>query len=1027
MKKLRPVFLLAIGALLLAGTLSAQRATGQIFGKVIDDQGAALPGVSIVAKGPRLVGEATAVTNAQGAYRLVALPPGTYDIAYTLAGFKPLVRKDIILGAEQTLTLDITLSPSVIAEQVTVIGQSPLIDVKSTARGAAMNRQVFSLLPKGRNFDSLLVMVPGVSSEPLLAGTSVDGASGAENMWYVDGMSTTNLINGTSGQGVNYDFVEEVNFKSSGYNAEYGGSLGGVVNVLTRSGGNAYHGEILAYYNDEALTARRRDVLYYDNNDLNRNTSAKFYSWDKYYGVQNWNNIEAGLNLGGYILKDRIWFFGSAIPNYNHYTRTLDYRIQNLTTPARDVHYRQVDWNGQAKISAQPFKNLRVSAGIINNLSVQRGQLPASYNASTTVDYDSYGFNYPNMSTSVTADWIVTNNFMVSARGGFFRTNQNNQLPPTGLTEPVYIFQMEQPYSYAATTNVGLLDVPVSYQHPANWQNQPLTNLNATKRVIRQKYNANLDLTYFANLGGEHAFKIGGQYIRQGENVDSSATVPLIYLGWDNTFSAYGVDYGRGTYGWYAVRGNDLTGPYGSFYNAQSDQWAFYAQDSWTIARKLTINAGVRTESEYIPSYSQNPLYQNIRPIKFPFNKKISPRFGFVYDWFGDSSLKVYASFAIYQDVMKLDLAANSFGGFQWKSTYYSLDTYQFDTIGVNGNYPGTNYVTLDFRAPSFDTVQPNMHPFTQREIAFGVDKKLFENFSVSLRVVNKSVLWAIEDMGLVLPSVGEYYFEGNPGGAFINSKYAIAKASVDEYGIPLLPAGVPDMPKAKREYWAVSLGGEKRLANNWLMGFSATWSSLRGNYSGLASADEAGRLSPNTERAFDLWQFQFDKQLNPIDGPLPTDRPLIFKFYGSYVFPMGLTVGTVMQAMSGTPLSTAWNVSGPGYYPFNRGDLGRTPFLYYADGYAEYNWRLGGRYALQFSVNVSNMFNVETPTNFNQTPYRTDVTPVGAPHTHPTYDEILLTKTWQPLSTARLDGRFGFANTFFAPLQARLGVKFSF
>ena len=87
-------------------------------------------------------------------------------------------------------------------------------------------------------------------------------------MWYVDGVSTTNLINGTSAQGVNYDFVEEVNFKSSGYNAEYGGSLGGVVNVLTRSGGNEFHGDVLAYYNDEALTARRRDVLQYNKFDL---------------------------------------------------------------------------------------------------------------------------------------------------------------------------------------------------------------------------------------------------------------------------------------------------------------------------------------------------------------------------------------------------------------------------------------------------------------------------------------------------------------------------------------------------------------------------------------------------------------------------------------------------------------------------------------------------------------------------------------------------------------------------------------
>ncbi|MGA2362760.1 MAG: carboxypeptidase regulatory-like domain-containing protein [Candidatus Aminicenantales bacterium] len=1021
MKKLRPVFLLAISALLLAGTLSAQRATGQIFGKVVDDQGGPLPGVSITAKGPRLVGEATAVTNAQGSYRLLAIPPGTYTIEYTLAGFKPLLRTDIILQAEGTLTIDVTLTASAIAEQVTVVGQSPLIDVKSTARGAVMNRQVFDVLPKGRNFDSLLVTVPGVTNEPMLAGTSVDGASGAENMWYVDGISTTNLIFGTSGQGVNYDFVEEVNFKSSGYNAEYGGSLGGVINVLSRSGGNAYHGEVLGYYNDEALTGRRPDILDYNKFDTSSfDQTVVYYPYSTYVGKQQWHNIEGGLNLGGYIIKDRVWFFLSAMPNYNTTTRYMDYTVQGLSSSLnRDVYQHQVNWNGQAKISAQPFQNLRVSGSIINNEAMVRGSangLPSAWSASPTLNYDAYQFNYPNMSASGNADWIVSSNLMVSARAGWWRTNQNGQ-EPSATTTPYYGFFMEQPFSYASTTNEIFPDIPADLQHASGWADFPRANVMGISKTIRTKYNFNLDLTYFASLGGEHAFKIGGQFIRQGENVNQGAQAPIVYLAWLDpalhpTFSIYGTSYNTGTYGWYGVRGNADSGPYGSVYDAFSNQWAFYLQDSWTIARKLTINAGVRTESEYIPSYSQDPLYANLKGINFPFKKKISPRLGFVYDVNGDSSLKIYGSFAIYQDVMKLYIASAAFGGFKWKSAYYTLDTYDFTTIGVNGNYPGTHLTTLDFRAPSFNQVDPNIKPFTQREIAFGIDKKIFENFSVNLRVVNKSVLYAIDDQGVVLPDIGESYYYTWIGSPFINEKYDEAKAA------GLMPEGVPYAPKAKRDYWAVNLGFDKRLANNWLLGFSATWSSLRGNYSGLASSDENGRDNPNAERSFDLWQFQWDKNMNAIDGPLATDRPLVFKLYGSYVFPMGLTVGTVMQAMSGTPLSTSWNVSGPGYYPFNRGDLGRTPFLYYADAYVEYNLRLGGRYSVAFSVNLSNIFNVQTATYINTNVYRTDVFPG---------DATLLTKTWEPPADSPLDGTFMKASAFFAPIQARLGVKFSF
>ncbi|MCX6567113.1 MAG: TonB-dependent receptor [Candidatus Aminicenantes bacterium] len=1015
MKKLRIVFLLAISALLLAGTLSAQRSTGQIFGKVADDQGVPLPGVSITAQGPRLVGQATDITNALGGYRLLALPPGTYTIEYTLAGFTPLARKDVVVGAEMTVTLDITLTASTIEEQITVVGQSPLIDVKSTTRGAAMNRQVFTLLPKGRNFDSLLVTVPGVTYEPMLGGTSVDGASGAENMWYVDGISTSNLINGTSGQGVNFDFVEEVNFKSSGYNAEYGGSLGGVVSVLTRSGGNEFHGEVLGYYTGEDLTARRRDILEYNMFDGSRDQSAMYYSWEEYVGKQKWSNIEGGLNLGGYIIKDRLWFFASAIPNYNNFTRTLDYSIQGLTDPSRDINQKQLDWNAQVKISAQPFKNLRVSAGFINNMSTVRGSasgFPSSYTASTTVDYDAYDFDYPNMSASATADWIVSSNFMVSARGGFFRTDQNNQQPWPPTTSPYYGFRMEQPYQYASSNNLMFPEIPAELRHVPGWQNFPRANVLGVLKTVRQKINANLDLSYFASLGGEHAIKIGGQFIRQGENVDQGGQQPVVYLAWNQNLTMYGVDYARGYYGWYAVRGNTDSGPYGSVYNAFSNQWAFYAQDSWTIGQRLTINAGVRAESEYIPSYSQDPLYASVKAISFPFDKKISPRFGVIYDVFGDSSLKAYGSFAIYQDVMKLDVAANAFGGFKWKSAYYTLDDWDYTKIGVNGNYPGTLLEVLDFRAPSFGQVDPDIRPFTQREIAVGVDKKLTEDFSASLRVVNKSVLYAVDDMAIVIPGVGESYFYSWIGSPFMAKKYAEAKA------LGTMPEGVPNMPKAKREYWGVNLSLDKRLSNNWLMGISGTWSSLRGNYSGLANSDENGRNNPNGERSFDLWYFQQDYNMNPIDGPLATDRPLVFKAYGSYVFPMGLTVGAVMQAMSGTPLTTSWNFDGPGYYPYNRGDLGRTPMLYYADAYIEYNLRLAERYGLQFSVNLSNVFNVETPTYINTLVYRDNVS-------HD--DAAILTKTWVPDPEAAKDGFFGKASTFFAPFQARLGVKFSF
>ncbi len=1024
MKRIRPILFLTLAVIVVAGLLPAQAPTGKIVGKVVDQEGLPLPGVSVEATGVRLIGKATTITDGQGGYRLLALPPGTYTIVYSLTGFQTVTRKDIILELEKTVTLDISLTPGRLEAEVTVIGQSPLIDVKSTARGTTLNKQVFATLPKGRNFDSLLSIVPGISRETLLAGTSIDGASGAENMYFVDGINTNDLRNGISAQSVNYDFVEEVQFKSSGYNAEYGGSLGGVVNVLTRSGGNEFHGEVLAYYQDEKMVGRRQDTLNFNNAN---NARAAYYAWKDYEGQDTWHNIEAGFNLGGYIIKDRLWFFGSVIPNYNVVNRTLDYSVQNVNL-LRNIQTKQTTWNAQAKISAQVFKNLRVSASYVNGLNIVRGPglrfnagevptglpaMPLSWNASQTTNYDALGFNYPNMSASVTADLVVSNNLLVNIRGGYFMADQNNQLPGPEST-PRYVFQMEQPYSYASTTNdlPQWPEIPAALRHGSNWSSYPLAGLTETKKNLQEKYNLNFDMSYYLNLAGEHSLKAGVQFIRQGENVDAAAVNPMIYLAWDQNFSAYGTDYGRGRYGWYGVRNNADAGPYGSLYKAFSNQWAIYVQDSWTIANKLTINAGVRTESEYIPNYSSDPLYAAYKkPVNFGFSDKISPRVGFIYDVFGNSSLKVFGSFAIYQDVMKLNMAANALGGFKWRSAYYSLDTYDFTQIGVNGYYPGTLYTILDHRSPVFDTIDQNMKPFTQREISLGADKKLNDNLSFSVRVVNKSVLWAIEDCGVYVPGQGEVYYYCNPGGSFINQKYAESIAA------GLMQPGTPNMPKAKREYWGLNIGIDKRLSDHWLFGFSYTLSSLKGNYSGLASSDEAGRNSPNGERAFDLWHFCFDKNLNPIDGVLPTDRPHFFKLYGSYVFPFGLTVGTVMQAMSGVPMTEVWNVDGPGYFPYNRANLGRTHFLFQTDFYAEYSLKLG-RHSVLLSANITNLFNSQSATTVFTQRYRYNITPG---------DAALVSTNWQPAADATLHPWFMKDQTFQAPLQARLGIKFVF
>ena len=1012
MSKFRPVFFTFLGVILIGGMLLAQAPTGRIIGTVLDDQGIPLPGVAIEATSPKLMGVSAVLTDETGVYRIFALPPGTYEIKYTLQAFSTVIRKDIIVKLEQTITVDITMTPGVIEEQITVLGRSPLIDVKNTYKGMILTREMFQMLPKGRNFDTLVTAVPGVSNEPWLGGLSVDGASGAENMFYIDGTDITNMVLGTRGQSAAFEFVEEIQIKASGYQAEYGGALGGVISVITRSGGNEFHGEITGYYSGPKLTGTERNTLRQKPEDVSQ---AEYVNYEHLMGKERNQRYEVGFSLGGYVLKDRLWFFGSFLPVFNNITRPVVFPGE---IDADEYTRKWKYYNFQAKITAQPFGGLRLSASIVNNFSKYKGDLSPRTGGSPDTDYSAFGFSYPNWSAAASADLTVGTNLLLSLRGGYFYRNQNKQLvlAPT----PWHRFQSSGG-GYPLTSNAQFNedadpdnDIPEAYIREAGWQPWSRNTVMESKKQIGAKGYVNADLNYFVNLGGEHSWKAGIQWVRQKEDMDRTNSMPIVYLSWDMDFITGGliVPPGRGTYGYYSVRGNDATGPYGYKYNPVSTRWAMYIQDSWTpdfAKGKLTLNAGVRTESEYIPSYSDVEGFKDLKPIEFKFVDKLAPRIGFVYDVFGDATTKVFGSYGLYFDVFKLYMAAHAYGGFKWSQAYYTLDDYDWDTLGVDGNYPGTFMGVINWRPPSFDSTDPDLKPMSQQEISFGVERELRENLSASVRVVNKHLRYAIEDVGVYIAGYGESYYTTNPGYGY--SQHVGT-------GTGKFDPSYPITPKAKREYWAVNFDLDKRFSDNWLGGFSYTWSRLTGNYSGLASSDEYGRVGPNLERYFDLWHLAYTKELEMQDGPLQTDRTHAFKFYAAYSLPFGLTLGGVVNAVSGTPITEEWIVGARGYYPFNRASMGRTPFLWFANVYAEYNLNLGGRYTLQFSLNIDNLLNVDIARRTYSCLTRGEVSV--------TEDE-LLTKAWDLPADFLRDPRFGMSMEFYPPLSARIGVKFIF
>jgi len=1027
------LFVVALIILSTAGLTFAQLTpTARINGRVVDEQGSPLPGVNIEATSPRLIGNAVAVTDANGVYRLMALPSGTYEIKFSLPGFKTLVRQGVLLELSQIIAVNATLEAATLEEQVTVIGQTPLIDVKSTVKGQVMTKETYLSLPRGRNFDSLISTIPGVQTESNTAGLSVDGATGPENMFYADGADISDFHYGGSPQGIVLELLDEVKVTASGYNAEYGGSMGGVINVITRSGSNEFHGDIMGFYenNRQYMQGKARDFL-------RRDYGAPGYVYeyvnydDLYFdggkARDRYNRYEGIISFGGPIIKNRLWFFGSFNPRFSQTAALRDFN--DRLGPFSTFKEKGKGMGASVRLTSAPLAGLRISAGFINSFTNYRGAIPTILgNDNESYEWAREGYDYPNRSASLTADYSLGNNVLISYRGGWHEENTTNEqiAPPDSST-----------YYFGTTNSIYATD-PFFATNPDLIENSGWTSstlYQETLRYLRGKISNNLDLTYYLNLGGEHALKAGVGYNYLYDDRFTGAPHPRVYIYWGQSDDRLGFEVGTaadpasqyyGAYGYYFIRGS-FTSAYGSVWDTSSNNLSLYVQDSWTIKNRLTLNVGLRAESQYMPSFTDqtdNPGYSP-KPIKFDLGQTLAPRLGVVYDVFGDSSLKIFGSFGIYYDVMKMYLGQLTFGGSKRVEDIYALQDPDWRLIAASGllddaasqeannTFAGSDY----FLPPSFDRVDPDLHPTSQREISFGAEKKLMENLSLSVRLVNKHLIRTIEDVGVARTegtSVYQDFWITNPG-------FGVSRP-VSEGG--LFSDDFWTTPVATREYYGLNVSLEKRFSDNWQGGVNYTLSRVYGNFSGLGSSDEGGRLGPGVEQDFDRWFMGYDASHNVLDGPLPHDRTHYFKAYGSYAFPFGLTVGVVAYGRSGFPVTTKVLYWGKYFYPEGRGDLGRLPFTFWADLYLDYSLRLGGKYRASINFQINNVTNTSTIQSKIMTANVTNFTGYNDQILDGTFATDYLTII---AKENRTHPAFNQWDSRFAPWSGRLGLKFSF
>ena len=286
-------------ALLLSGfSAYGQITKGEIFGTVTDPNGDTLPGVSISVTSPALQGQRSAVTNGQGFFRLPLLPMGTYRVSYVFTGFRTVVRENIVVKVGEKTRSDAKLFTDTLEQEMIVTADTPLIDVSTTDSKTELGSDYLESVPTlQRTIEDVAKLTPGVSGVYIdtVNGTnsglpSMRGGGQEGNQYTVDGVSSRGSIALNSNLTQNFDSIETLQIVSDPFSPEFGKSLGGAINVVTKSGSNEFAGEAGFQYRNDSLEASRKAVQ-------TTNTTT---------GLDR-NKLWA--NLGGPIIKDKVWFF----------------------------------------------------------------------------------------------------------------------------------------------------------------------------------------------------------------------------------------------------------------------------------------------------------------------------------------------------------------------------------------------------------------------------------------------------------------------------------------------------------------------------------------------------------------------------------------------------------------------------------------------------------------------------------------------------------------------------------------------
>jgi outer membrane receptor protein involved in Fe transport len=1020
------------------------------------------------------------VTDAQGNYRIPQLPPGDYTLRFEKEQFKPYARSAVQLRLNRTIRVNVELLPESLGEVVEIVGAPPTIDVGSTTTGVNVDQEFIKRIavarPGGkggaaRSFESLAELAPGAQTDQY--GVSINGATSPENGYVVDGLSTNDPAYGVNASPLSIEFVQDVNIITGGYMPEFGRSTGGVINAVTRSGSNEFHGSVFANWTPGTLEGTRKLV---------REEGTVIT------GLNELRNLgDFGATLGGPILKDKLWFFAGFAPSFTRYehTRALNalqideaerdyardengFTIANVIPGSERSYFadsRSIQYMGKLTYLINQDHNVSFALNGTPSTTGGRGKLTLDPRTgllpgAITARPGDFGLTENNASTTSLglkyAGAFMDKKVLVDANVGWFHQTAST-LPADGskLGDTTGLAGYSR-MSYRDERNLTVFENlpegqggacdPFVYQSGTNAQGQPVfSSINrcpVTGYAVGgpafmsdaklDRYQINAKATYLLNALGTHVLKAG---------VDTE------FLVYDQT-KAYGggVFYSEGDpYAGAAYTGTTVTDFRRYGYQTAPDTpitqltqqskststtVGGFVQDSWSLANRVTLNLGVR--------YDVQAMYGGDGELALILGNQWSPRVGAILDPFANGRAKFFVNFARYYEQVPLNLLDRAFPGERRFSARRRL--------AEPGDPEGSGYCDPSSRESQAtacqaaenvivqpessrnpnrlytggkvekEPVDPDITPQSSDEVVVGAEYEVFANTRVGASYTHRDMNSVIEDMSR---DDGNTYFLGNPGSGFAK-----------------------EFPKPERNYDSVVVYLNRTFSDGWLAQANYTWSRLYGNYPGLFRPETA-QLDPNILSDFDLVELLANRT-----GLLPFDRTHAFKVFGAKEFnltsELSASLGLSYRGSSGTPINYygAHAAYGPDEsFVLPRGSGGRTPWINTIDSNVGVNYRVSKDSVVSFTLDVFNLFNFQGVEQVDQTYTTLPVqpipggspslldNPVGNVQFQPGEERSDAAGNDIPFGTVENDVNRNFKNPsrYQPPRQVRFGIRYTF